>query len=191
MNTIGWKIKNLREINRWSQLQLAKKMGLHNSVLSKIENDIRPVESELLGRFADMFEVSADYLIGRNTGKSPTQTGKKSTTYPSSEDSSSTIREKLTVAQDTFLHTANDDSMILEGIKQGTGVLVRSQHYIEDGQMALVSWEEGEAVLRRVFFVGGGQMILQPANSAFPPTVMAVHQGKILGQAIEYTVEVK
>ncbi len=40
-------------------------IGINNSVLSKIESDKRTLESKLLVEFADLLQVSADYLIGR------------------------------------------------------------------------------------------------------------------------------
>lgn len=62
---IGKRIKNLRESRNWSQLFLAKKAGISNSVLSRIESEKRAIDNHLLIIFADIFGVSADYLLGR------------------------------------------------------------------------------------------------------------------------------
>jgi transcriptional regulator with XRE-family HTH domain len=62
---IGERIKELREAKGWTQLELAQKMGINNSVLSRIEANKRPVEDILMTGFADLFEVDADYLLGR------------------------------------------------------------------------------------------------------------------------------
>jgi transcriptional regulator with XRE-family HTH domain len=63
--TIGDRIKNLREKHNWTQKELAKKTNINVSVLNRIELNTRPVRDDELVKFADVFDVSADYLIGR------------------------------------------------------------------------------------------------------------------------------
>lgn len=64
---IGNQIKTLREKKNWSQLDLAKRIDINNSVLSRIEAGKKPVNDELILKFAEVFEVSTDYLL---SGKS-------------------------------------------------------------------------------------------------------------------------
>ncbi|MDN4072899.1 helix-turn-helix domain-containing protein [Fictibacillus terranigra] len=64
MTLIGYRIKSLREQNNWSQLTLSKKIGINNSVLSRIEAGKRSVEDDLITKFAKAFDVSSDYLLG-------------------------------------------------------------------------------------------------------------------------------
>ncbi|PGF06464.1 hypothetical protein COM59_24085 [Bacillus pseudomycoides] len=64
-STIGYRIKKLREENKWSQLEFAERMGINNSVLSRIESGKRPIEDSLINKAADIFDVSTDYLLGR------------------------------------------------------------------------------------------------------------------------------
>ena len=59
------KIKNLREENGWTQLFLAEKMGISRQVLSNYENEINQPSPDVLIKFADMFQCSIDYLLGR------------------------------------------------------------------------------------------------------------------------------
>lgn len=61
--SIGERIKNLREKRNWTQLYLAEKIGMNNSVLSRIEAGKRPVEDHEIKLFADVFEVSTDFLL--------------------------------------------------------------------------------------------------------------------------------
>lgn len=65
---IGDRIRYLREKRGWTQLELAEKLNINNSVLSRIESNKRPVEDDLLTKIADLFGESADYLLGRNPG---------------------------------------------------------------------------------------------------------------------------
>lgn len=62
----GSRIKQLRERKGWTQLDLGLKVGMNNSVLSRIEANKRPVESQELKKFAEIFGVSTDYLLGKN-----------------------------------------------------------------------------------------------------------------------------
>ncbi|MDP4086004.1 MAG: helix-turn-helix transcriptional regulator [Bacillota bacterium] len=67
--SIGRRIKALREKKSWSQLFVAEKLKIDNSVLSKIESGKRGIEVPLLDKFADLFEVSTDEILGRTKAK--------------------------------------------------------------------------------------------------------------------------
>lgn len=64
-NTLGEKIKLLREAKGWRQDDLAQKVGLNRETLSSIENNHRQIKADELSRFADVLEVSSDQLLGR------------------------------------------------------------------------------------------------------------------------------
>jgi transcriptional regulator with XRE-family HTH domain len=64
---IGARIRNLREKKGWSQRELARRVNLNASVMNRIELGTRPVADHELVRFADVFEISSDYLLGRTT----------------------------------------------------------------------------------------------------------------------------
>lgn len=66
MTGAGDRIKRLREKEGLTQLQLAEKLSMNNSVLSRIEAGKRPIEDTELRMFADYFGVKADYLLGRS-----------------------------------------------------------------------------------------------------------------------------
>lgn len=69
MKTVGRRIKRLREENEWTQIELAKRASINNSVMSRIEAGIRPVEDDLIVRFAKIFNTSTDYLLGRTENR--------------------------------------------------------------------------------------------------------------------------
>nr|NGX56819.1 Antitoxin HipB [Candidatus Anoxychlamydiales bacterium] len=64
-NTLGEKIKLLREAKGWRQDELAQKVGINRETLSNIENNHRQIKADELSRFADVLEVSSDQLLGR------------------------------------------------------------------------------------------------------------------------------
>ena len=65
MDTLGEKIKKLREAKEWSQDELAKKINITRITLSHIENNNRQIKPDELRRFADILEISTDQLLGR------------------------------------------------------------------------------------------------------------------------------
>lgn len=69
MASLGSRIKGLREKNNISQKDFAVKIGVSNVVLSRYESDERKPDYDTLHLIADFFEVSIDYLLGRNTVK--------------------------------------------------------------------------------------------------------------------------
>jgi len=64
------RIKRLREDKGVSQGQLAEVLGVSRPSLSAYENGTTPPDILVLDRAARYFEVSSDYLLGRQQGKS-------------------------------------------------------------------------------------------------------------------------
>lgn len=73
MSVSGERIRKLREEKGWSQLELSKRANINNSVLSRIESGKRPVEDGEINTFADIFDVTADYILGRSIARTPEQ----------------------------------------------------------------------------------------------------------------------
>lgn len=61
---IGERIKELRKKNGWTQEQVADKIGVTKSVVSFYERNNRTPSPEMLVKFAQLYDVSADYLLG-------------------------------------------------------------------------------------------------------------------------------
>lgn len=66
---IGERIVKLRESKGWSQRELAQRSGLNNSVMNRIETGDRPLKDHEVSIFADIFDVTTDYLLGRTEQK--------------------------------------------------------------------------------------------------------------------------
>ncbi|WP_195339430.1 helix-turn-helix domain-containing protein [Enterococcus mundtii] len=60
------RIIDLREKRDWTQSELGRKIGLEKSAMNKIENGTRKVSTEELQKLAEVFNVTTDYLLGRN-----------------------------------------------------------------------------------------------------------------------------
>jgi len=63
---IGQRIARLRKIKGLTQIQLAKKMGLIQSLISDYETGRLRLYDEMVARFAIALEVSADDILGIN-----------------------------------------------------------------------------------------------------------------------------
>lgn len=69
--SVASNIVKLRERRGLNQKELAEGLNMNRSVLNRIENGTRPVRDDELKIIADYFNVSADYLLGRETSKAP------------------------------------------------------------------------------------------------------------------------
>lgn len=59
------KLKYLREKKNISQLKLAMDLNMNQNSISRYENGQRQADYDTLIAFADYFDVSIDYLLGR------------------------------------------------------------------------------------------------------------------------------
>lgn len=61
----GGRIAKLREERGWTQEQTSSMLGISRAALSHYEKNRREPDTETLLKFADLFQVSVDYLVGR------------------------------------------------------------------------------------------------------------------------------
>ncbi|MBP1572946.1 MAG: helix-turn-helix transcriptional regulator [Oscillospiraceae bacterium] len=64
---IGERIKNLRETNRLTQAELARKLGLSRSAVNAWEMGLSMPSALYVVELAKQFHVSTDYLLGMNS----------------------------------------------------------------------------------------------------------------------------
>ena len=65
------RLKQLRKEAGISQLKLALDLNTNQNTISRYENEEREADYATLIRFADYFNVSIDYLLGRTNEKQP------------------------------------------------------------------------------------------------------------------------
>ncbi|MPY20254.1 helix-turn-helix domain-containing protein [Paenibacillus glucanolyticus] len=63
--SLGFRIKDLRKDKKITQRELAQKLEIDNTTVSKWEADIYEPDTNTLNKLADLFEVTTDYLLGR------------------------------------------------------------------------------------------------------------------------------
>lgn len=64
-----FRLKKIRKEQNISQLKLALDLNMNQNSISRYENLEREADYETLVRFADYFDVSLDYLLGRSDNK--------------------------------------------------------------------------------------------------------------------------
>lgn len=70
LESLGDRVRKLRIKHKLTQKELANKIGISHSTLSKIESGFKEnTDKKTLLQIADVFEVSIDYLFGKS--KSP------------------------------------------------------------------------------------------------------------------------
>ena len=62
---MNFRLKALRKSRHISQLKLAIDLGMNQNSISRYENLEREADYNTLIKFADYFDVSIDYLLGR------------------------------------------------------------------------------------------------------------------------------
>lgn len=62
--SLGSRLKRLREYQKLSQEQVATRLGLSRNVIYSYENDIREPSNLTLRRFASLYKTTSDYLLG-------------------------------------------------------------------------------------------------------------------------------
>lgn len=63
MSCVRNRIRDLREDNDLTQMQLAESIGITQRKYSYIETGTQPLTDELLIKLADYYDVSIDYLL--------------------------------------------------------------------------------------------------------------------------------
>jgi transcriptional regulator with XRE-family HTH domain len=65
MEILSRRILELREGAKFSQLRLAREIGISQTAINRYEHGETTVSSKALLAYANFFDVSADYLLGR------------------------------------------------------------------------------------------------------------------------------
>ena len=60
-----FRLRKLRKERKISQLRLALDLNMNQNTISRYETQEREADYETLIKFADYFDVSLDYLLGR------------------------------------------------------------------------------------------------------------------------------
>ena len=65
MQATAERLFELRKSFKMTQTRLAEMLGISQSALNRFEHDQQIISDEILMKYADFFNVSSDYLLGR------------------------------------------------------------------------------------------------------------------------------
>lgn len=65
MQTIGKRLAEIRKSRKFKQIELAEMLNVSQQVISNIERDVTAPDIEQLKKFADIYNISLDQLVGR------------------------------------------------------------------------------------------------------------------------------
>ena len=74
---VNFRLKELRKARRLSQVRLAIDLNMTQNTISRYETGALEASYESLIQFADYFNVSTDYLLGRTNNPTPYPDTKK------------------------------------------------------------------------------------------------------------------
>lgn len=117
METFGERFKKLRLEKRLTQDKLAEMFFLNKSSISRYENNFQIPELELLNKFAQFFEVSVDYLLGRTDIRNPEKEILKEEVpeqFTDPDQARAYVKKHRIFSSDGFNADKIDDEKILE-----------------------------------------------------------------------------
>lgn len=175
------RLKELRKKAGLSQVQLAAYMQVTQQAVGKWETGRSSPDLEALGRLAQLFQVSVDYLLGRPEAVSaPAPAGEATVPvigtvragYGALAFEEDYGREPANVRnpEEYFYLLVRGDSMEPR-ISDGDLALVHRQDALDDGDLGVLIYGEGEGTLKK-FIRRGNTVILQPFNPAYQPLVL-------------------
>lgn len=71
MDTVARRIKSLRQLRRWTQVQLAKKVNVSPQVVSNWEREYTYPDHADIARLSEIFQTSADYILCKTDDPTP------------------------------------------------------------------------------------------------------------------------
>lgn len=206
-------LKALRISRRFTQSDLADRLGLAKSTVSMYENNQRIPPFEMMEKIADLFNVDMNYLYekesvsGRlidpllsagflpppSTVKVP-RLGRISCGVPiDSEENFDGYDDVPDMIHCDFTLVCEGDSMIGARIHDGDLVYIRQQPAVENGQIAAVLVDGDGKLLKRVYR-DGDRLTLAAENPAYPPLIFVreeINRVMIIGKAVGFTSVIK
>ena len=178
------RLKELRQNRNITQGKLAEALNLARSTVAMYESGSSEPDFSTLQKIADYFNVSIDYLLGRDSNISATAFNRNVVRIPiygtipagvpvemiedSYIDDYEEIDEALTKGGNVYFGLKiKGDSMSPE-FRNGDTIILKKQDTCESGDFCAVSINHTESTFKKVILKPNG-ITLQPLNAAFEP----------------------
>ena len=195
------RLKQLRKEMGLSQKSLSEHLGVTQQAVGKWETGRSSPDPATLARLAELLETSADYLLG--ISEQPAEPAAPSLPYAESPIpvigtvragyGSLAFEEDYGVEYACVKDPANYFYLVVKGdsmeprIQDGDLALVHRQPTLENGDLGVMVFGEGEGTLKK-YIQRGNAVILQPFNPAYEEKVIGgeeLNQLFIAGKVVE------
>ena len=195
------RLKQLRKEMGLSQKSLSEHLGVTQQAVGKWETGRSSPDPATLARLAELLETSADYLLG--ISEQPAEPAAPSLPYAESPIpvigtvragyGSLAFEEDYGVEYACVKDPANYFYLVVKGdsmeprIQDGDLALVHRQPTLENGDLGVMVFGEGEGTLKK-YSQRGNAVILQPFNPAYEEKVIRgeeLNQLFIAGKVVE------
>lgn len=200
---IGNNIRRARELKGLTQDELAKRMGYKSrSTIARIENGDNDVSQSKLKKFAEILDVSIDFLLDDGKDKASVSrpkgvripvlgnvaAGIPITAVTDVEDWEE-IPEKLASSGTYFALRIKGQSMEPR-IKDGDVVIVKHQEDVDSGDVAIVLVNGDEATVKEIKKLDTGIMLIGWNTAVYSPRFYSAKDIKslpvrIIGKVVE------
>lgn len=192
------RLRSVREQRNLSQKQVADYLGITSQAYGYYERGERNPGSDNLRKLANYFDVSVDYLLGRDQGQNQTNNryipllGSVPAGVPieAIEDIEEyiDIYPRFVKHGELFALHVKGDSMEPD-LRSGDIVIIEKQEYVDNGDIAVVRVNGEDVTLKRVKLSQKGLMLI-PSNPAYDPVFfdsdqVATLPVTIIGKVIE------
>lgn len=178
------RIKEIRKANKLTQAKLAQMCNVSQGTIANWEAGTRSPDAETIVSIATILNVTADYLMGRDTEKSNVDAVfndnfRMIPVYESVSAGFGAYADDCVVdympfriaseieAQETIAIRVKGDSMYPK-IEDGDVIQVHKQDMVDNGEIAVVLIDREEGVVKRMFY-GENFIELHSINPNYPP----------------------
>lgn len=199
---IGVRLKTSREQNDLTIKDVATRIGLSTSTISRYENGIvENVSLPTMQMLADLYKVNVLWLLGKSEDKHERTINKQSTisvplvgtiaagTPILAEENIERYFNIDSSIKADFCLRIKGDSMINEGIHNNDIVFIHQQPILENGEIGAVIID-GEATLKRFYKTDTG-IVLQPANEKYAPIIVDENSNLIIAGKLSAILNIK
>lgn len=197
----GKRLRNLRKQKNLTMRELGRIFNLAESTISGYENGNRKPDMSIVEQFADFFETSVDYLLGRDPSTNEAAASyllhrivsipiyEVLYTTPNLEATEESqayecVGSDILQGRKGFVLKIQDESMIGDHIYPNDRVIVVVQESISTSDIAVISIDQKEATLKRVKFQDD-ICLLSSSNPLIEPIILPFDRVHVIGKVIE------
>lgn len=200
------RIKELRKERKLTQTQLCKILNIAQPTLSGYETNSFEPDNATMSKIADFFNVSIDYLLGREETKNPPNVydvdgilsyevlGTVRAGYNGSVDEIPT-GEIIEIPSSMICGAQKDEYFVLQvkgnsmypRLLDGDKILCKRTNSVDSGSLAVILYDGEDATVKRIHY-GEGWLELIPFNPEYAPKRIEgadLEQCRILGKVIK------